>query len=352
MNNPQRRKTRAIGVGKLVLGQGNPIRVQSMTSTKTSDIAATCKQIKRLVNAGCEIVRVAVPDLKALKALPGIKKYCPVPLVADIHFQAAYAIAAVAVGVDKIRINPGNIGGLERFKAVIRCCKNKGVAMRIGVNSGSVEKELLEKHSGPTPKAMVESAVHYLSICESLRYNQLVVSIKATHVMDAVSANRDLSEKMDYPIHLGITEAGGKYYGSIKSATGLGALLVDGIGDTIRVSLTGDPVNEIPVAYDILKATGARIVSPEIISCPTCGRLQYNMEKAAAEIEKMVRHIKKPLRIAVMGCVVNGPGEAREADIALAGGKGAALLFIRGKKIKQVGEKEMVREVVRIVEEW
>lgn len=327
------------------------MRVQSMTSTDTSDVKATLSQIKRLVSAGCEMVRVAVPGREALKALPIIKAKTPVPLVADIHFNFALAFSALDAGCDKIRINPGNIGGMERFKSVILHARDKGAAVRIGVNSGSVEKDLLKKHGGPAPEAMVESALRYIEQAEKLRFDRIVVSIKSSSPLDALRANRALSGAVNYPVHLGITEAGTPAYGAIKSAVGLGALLLEGIGDTIRVSLTGDPVREIPVAYDILKASGVRIVTPEIISCPTCGRLQYNMEKAAREIERRLKGVKKPVRVAVMGCFVNGPGEAGEADVALCGTGNGAMLYVKGVQVRKVRTKEMVNAVVRAVVE-
>ncbi|MFH0920400.1 MAG: flavodoxin-dependent (E)-4-hydroxy-3-methylbut-2-enyl-diphosphate synthase [Fibrobacterota bacterium] len=352
MKKPTRRKTRTVHVGNCAMGSDDPVRVQSMACTPTSDVRATVAQALRLADAGCEIVRVAVPDRAALAALAEIKKNIPIPLVADIHFNMELALGAIAAGCDKIRVNPGNLGGLEKFRDVIRCAKAKGCALRIGVNSGSVEKRLLEKHGGPTPQAMAESALDWLAVCDNEKFDQVVVSIKASHVLDAVLANRAFAAQCDVPLHIGITEAGGRHYGAIKSAAGLGALLLDGIGDTIRVSLTADPVEEIPVAYDILKAAGVRIVTPEVISCPTCARLQYNMEAVAAEIERRLGDVKKPVRVAVMGCVVNGPGEAREADVALAGGKGEGILFVRGKEVRRVPEAEMADAVVKAVKEF
>jgi (E)-4-hydroxy-3-methylbut-2-enyl-diphosphate synthase len=352
MKAPVRKNTKAVPVGRAVIGGKNPVLVQSMTSTLTANVRETVRQINRLVRAGCEMVRVAVPDRRAAKALGLIKAKMTVPLAADIHFNVSLALKAIEAGVDKVRINPGNIGGRARFEEVIRRAKARGTAMRIGVNSGSVEKALLDKHGGPTPQALVESALNYLEICRAHRFDRVVVSIKSSNCLDALKANRMLSAACDYPVHLGITEAGNRSYGAIKSAVGMGALLLEGIGDTLRVSLTGDPVSEIPVAYDILKAAGARIVTPEIISCPTCGRLQYNMEKVAAQIQKRLRGVKKPVRVAVMGCVVNGPGEAREADIALAGGRKTAILFKKGVEVKRVRERDMVDEVVKAVRDF
>lgn len=352
MKVPHRKKTREVAIGRAAVGGKKPILVQSMASTPTSDIRATLAQVRCLVEAGCEMVRVAVPDAKALAALPAIRKKCPVPLVADIHFNLSLALGALDAGCHKVRVNPGNLGGMDRFKAVILKARDKGAAIRIGVNSGSVEKELLAKYGGPTPEAMVESALRYIDTAERLKFQDIVISIKSSQALECLEANRLLSNAMDYPIHIGITEAGTPGYGALKSAVGLGALLLEGIGDTIRVSLTGDPVAEIPVAYDILKAANARIVTPEVISCPTCARLQYNMEKAALEIERRLKKVKKPVRVAVMGCVVNGPGEAREADVALAGGKGEAILFVRGKEVRRVKEREMVKAVIDAVEKF
>ncbi|MBL8026999.1 MAG: flavodoxin-dependent (E)-4-hydroxy-3-methylbut-2-enyl-diphosphate synthase [Fibrobacteres bacterium] len=352
MRVPTRRKTRSVKIGKLSIGGGAPVLVQSMTCTKTSDVSATLLQIDELEKAGCEIIRVAVPDKSALDALPAIKASCPMPLVADIHFNLSFALGAIEAGCDKIRINPGNLGGLDNFKKVLSKAAEKGCAIRIGVNSGSVEKALLEKYGGPTTEAMVQSALQYLEVCNDEKFDQIVISIKASSTLEAVEANRRFSELSDFPLHLGITEAGTPGYGALKSAVGIGSLLLDGIGDTIRVSLTGNPVNEIPVAYDILKASGVRIVTPEVVSCPTCGRLQYGMEDVAKEIEKRLASVRKPLRVAVMGCLVNGPGEAREADIALAGGKGEAVLYKKGVEIGKIKETEMVDAVVKAAMEW
>jgi (E)-4-hydroxy-3-methylbut-2-enyl-diphosphate synthase len=352
MKTPKRRSTKRVKIGTCTIGGNEPIIVQSMTTTKTSDVNATLQQINELHNAGCEIVRVAVPDKAALLALPSIKQKCPIPLVADIHYNLSFALGAIDAGCDKIRINPGNIGGVDKFIQVLSKAKEKGCAIRIGVNSGSVDKELLEKYGGPTTEAMVQSALQYLEVCEKEKFDQVVVSIKASNTLEAVMANRRFSELSSYPLHLGITEAGTPGYGALKSAVGIGALLLDGIGDTIRVSLTGNPVNEIPVAFDILKASGARITSPEVVSCPTCGRLQYGMEEVAKEIERRLATIHKPLRVAVMGCIVNGPGEAKEADIALAGGCGEAILYRKGVEIGKVKESEMVEAVVKAVIEW
>jgi (E)-4-hydroxy-3-methylbut-2-enyl-diphosphate synthase len=349
MRIPKRKESRAVKIGSLIIGKGEPVRVQSMTTTKTSDVEATLLQINELADVGCEIVRVAVPDKAALSALSAIKAKCPLPLVADIHFNLSFALGAIDAGCDKIRINPGNLGGTENFKKVLERAREKECAIRIGVNSGSVDKVLLEKFGGPTTEAMVQSAMQYLEVCDDEKFDQLVISIKASSTFEAVEANRRFSQLSNFPLHLGITEAGTPRYGALKSAVGIGALLLDGIGDTIRVSLTGNPINEIPVAYDILKASGVRILTPEVVSCPTCGRLQYGMEEVAKEIEKRLANVRKPLRVAIMGCLVNGPGEAREADIALAGGKGEAVLYRKGVEIGKVKESELVEAVVNAV---
>lgn len=320
--------------------------VQSMASTPTADLDATVSQALRLVDAGCEMVRVAVPDGAALDTLEQLKSRIPVPLVADIHFDHRLALGALDRGVDKIRINPGNIGSRDRtagiYKAAVRC----GAAVRVGVNSGSLEKHLLEKYGHPCAEALAESALTHIDHARAEGVEDLVVSIKSSRVRETIDACRRLADATDTPQHIGITEAGSVSYGSIKSAVGLGVLLLDGIGDTIRVSLTGDPVAEIKVAYDILKAAEVRIVTPEIISCPTCGRMQSDMAHVAGEIEKRLAGVKLPIRVAVMGCTVNGPGEAREADVGIAGGKGFGLLFRKGVPLRRVDEKDMVEALM------
>lgn len=352
MITPKRKKTKQIKIGNIKIGADNPIMVQSMTSTKTTDVTATLSQINELINLNCEAVRIAVPDINALNGFKEIRKLVPgIPLIADIHFNAELAIKSIIVGADKIRVNPGNLGSIEKFKKVLDVALKNKKAVRIGVNSGSLEKDILRKWKKPCAEAMVESALTYVKICNKMNFNNVVISIKGTNVFETVKANRMLSEKTDFPLHLGITEAGSVSYGTVKSAVGIGALLVDGIGDTIRVSLTGNPVNEIGVAYNILKAAGARNCGPEIISCPTCGRIQYDMPKIVDKVEKRILNIHKPLKIAIMGCIVNGPGEAKDADIGLAGGKNEAVLFKKGKKIKKVKEQDMVDELFKLIDE-
>ncbi|HKB14718.1 MAG TPA: flavodoxin-dependent (E)-4-hydroxy-3-methylbut-2-enyl-diphosphate synthase [Planctomycetota bacterium] len=337
-----RRKTREVRLGPLTIGGDHPIRVQSMCSTRTEDVGATTDQIRRLEDAGCEIVRVAVPTREAADALPAIKKACRVPLVADIHFNHRFALKAISAGVDKVRLNPGNVGGKDRVHEVVRAAKDAGVPIRIGVNSGSVERDLLEKHGYPTPDAMVESALRHVAMLEELDFRQIIVSIKSTDTASAVKANRLFAAKTDIPLHLGITEAGLPPYASIKSAVGLGPLLLDGLGDTIRISLSVDPVEEVKVAYDILKASGRRVTSPELIACPTCGRIEIDLEKLVKEIEAKLGGEKIPVKISVLGCAVNGPGEAREADIGVAGARGVGAIYRRGELVKKVKEADLV----------
>lgn len=346
-----RRKTREVRVGNLVVGGHNPIWVQSMTVAKTHDFENLKKEIDRLVDAGCEIIRVACFDDKDRDALPTVKKICPVPLVADIHFRFRYAIDAINAGVDKVRINPGNVGGFENFRTVVRHAKEKGVSMRIGVNSGSVEKDLLEKYGYPTSEAMVESALRYIDIAEKEKYYDLIISLKSTALKTCIENYRLFSKKSDYPVHIGVTEAGMGQYGIVKSSIGLGTLLMEGIGDTIRVSLVGDPVQEISVCYDILKATGARVKNPEIIACPSCGRIAIDLEKHVNQVTEKLKAAgyTKPVRISILGCAVNGPGEAAEADYGIAGGKGEGLIFKHGKIVKKVKEDILVEEFVKII---
>jgi len=346
-----RKKTRRVRIGERFIGGDEPVIVQSMTSTTTSDLPATLKQAEQLVEAGCEMVRVAVPDREALDSLEPLKAALSVPLVADIHFDYRLALAALERGVDKVRINPGNIGDSARTAAVLHAAADLRAAVRIGVNAGSLEKALLEKFGHPCPEALAESALAQIAFARGEGVEQLVVSIKSSRVRDTIDACRILAAASDTPQHIGITEAGTASYGSIKSAVGIGYLLLEGIGDTIRVSLSGDPVSEIQVAYDILKATGVRIVTPEIIACPNCGRMHTDMFHVATEIEKRLAHRKLPIRVAVMGCVVNGPGEAREADIGIAGGKGFGLLFRKGVHLRRVPEEQMVEALMAEVEE-
>ena len=333
------------------LGGQNPVRVQSMTSTHTWDLEGTCDQIRRLEEAECEMVRVTVNDQKALEALPEIKKRMQVPLIADIHFNHRLALGA-AETVDKVRINPGNVGGYERLKEVVEKCRDQGVAMRIGVNSGSLEKEFIEKYGWPTPEALAESAIRHVEYCEGLGYRDLVVSLKSSDVRTAVQSYRLFSQQCDYPIHLGITEAGRGNYAIVKSSVGIGALLLEGIGDTVRVSMVGDPVQEVPVVWDILKCLGIRIRDPEIVACPTCGRIEIDLDRLVDEVEDRLKGVRIPVKISVLGCVVNGPGEAREADIGIAGGKGVGYLYRRGQQICRVSEDEIVDAVVKELANW
>jgi (E)-4-hydroxy-3-methylbut-2-enyl-diphosphate synthase len=321
-----------------------------MTTTDTDDVAGTIGQIERLVEAGCELVRVTVNHDRAADALPEIRAACPVPLVADIHFTHRLALRSIEAGVDKVRLNPGNIGSVERVREVVRAAADAGVALRIGVNSGSVEKDLLEKYGWPSPEAMVESALRHCETVEELGFMNYVVSLKSTDTNTVLAANRAFAAASDVPLHLGVTEAGRPGYGSLKSAVGLGALLLEGIGDTIRVSLTGDPVLEIPVAYDILKASGARVTGPELISCPTCGRIEIDLEGLMDELEERLEGEDVPVKIAVLGCVVNGPGEASEADIGIAGGGGKGILYRNGVQVRIVPEADMVDALIEEIQ--
>jgi (E)-4-hydroxy-3-methylbut-2-enyl-diphosphate synthase len=342
----KRKKTRKIMVGPVPIGGGSPIIVQSMTNTDSSDISSTLRQIEDLVSAGCEIIRVAVPDKKTVESLDKIIDRSPVPIVADIHFSHKLAIRAIEKGVDKLRINPGNIGGKKATREIVAAARERKIPIRIGVNAGSLEQDLLEKHGYPTPEALVESALRNIDLLVKMDFEDIIISIKSSDVLTMVEAYRKLSEAVDYPTHLGVTEAGLPGYGTIKSSVGLGALLLDGIGDTIRVSLTGDPVREVGVAYDILKALHIRSRGPEIIACPTCGRLQIDLEKLVEEVAERLEGITEPLKIAILGCVVNGPGEAREADIGIAGGKGVGMLIKGGEFIRNVPETELVETLM------
>ncbi len=346
----KRKPTKEVSIGAVKIGGDNPIAVQSMTKTLTSDIDATVRQIKSLESAGCGIIRLAVKDASDARALKAIKKEVSIPVVADIHFDHKLALLALESGADKLRINPGNIGNSDRVKAVVSSAKERKVPIRIGVNSGSLQKDILAKYGHPCPEAMVESALEHVKILEDLDFTDIVISMKSTDVTSTIEAYRLLSEKVDYPLHVGITEAGLPGPGSIKSAVGIGAILASGIGDTVRVSLTGDPVLEVKVAYDILRSLGLYNRGVTIISCPTCGRLEYNMEAVVREITEKTSHIQKPLKIAIMGCVVNGPGEACEADLGLAGGKGQGIIFRNGKQLKKVAEKDMVSELLKEIE--
>ena len=331
-----RANTRVVKIGDRVIGGGNPILIQSMTNTKTEDVEATVKQIQALTEAGCDIIRCAVPTMEAAKALSEIKKQISIPLVADIHFDYRLAIAAIENGADKIRINPGNIGDDDRVKAVVDACQQKNIPIRIGVNGGSLEKHILAKYGAPVPEAMVESALYHVRLLEKFDFNNIVISIKNSNVPRMMEAYRQLSAVTDYPLHVGVTEAGTYQMGLLKSGMGIGGMLLEGIGDTIRVSLAAEPEKEVEAGYNILRAVGFPVAGPEVITCPTCGRTQYPCTEIANEVEKRLQGYKKSIKVAVMGCVVNGPGEAREADIGIAGGKGEAVLFIHGQPIKKL----------------
>lgn len=337
-----RRKTRKIRVGNIFIGGDAPISIQSMTNTNTSDIDSTVRQIHALTDAGCDIVRVAVPDMDAAEAILKIKEKITIPLVADIHFDYRLALEAMENGADKIRINPGNIGSVERVKEVVHMAQERDIPIRIGVNGGSLEKELLQKYGHVCAKALVESAMGHVKLLEELDFYNTVISIKSSDVKISYEAHQLLSQMTDYPLHIGVTEAGTPYIGTIKSAVGIGAMLLSGIGDTVRVSLTGDPILEIKAAKEILKACGLYKKGIVFVSCPTCGRTQINLIDIAQKVEKALENIDKPIKVAVMGCVVNGPGEAREADIGIAGGKDSAVIFKRGEIIRKVSESEVV----------
>lgn len=338
----KRKMTRQISIGDVKIGGGAPISVQSMTNTKTTDTNATVAQIKALVSAGCDIVRVAVPDMSAAENIYNIKSQVDVPLVADIHFDYRLALKAIEQGIDALRINPGNIGDEERVKAVVEAAKIRNIPIRIGVNAGSLDKKLLAKYGKVTAEALVESALEHIRILEKLNFYDIKISLKAHDVPLTLDAYRLMSETVDYPLHLGITEAGTVNTGIIKSAVGIGALLAEGIGDTFRISLTGDPVNEVKVANEILKALGLKEYGPTLISCPTCGRCNIDLPSIAEKVEQRLSGITKPIKVAVMGCVVNGPGEARDADIGIAGGKGEGLVFRKGEVINKVAEDKLV----------
>ena len=337
-----REHTKTIKIGNQVIGGGHPVLIQSMTNTKTDDVAATVAQILTLEKAGCQIIRCAVPTMEAARALGEIKKQIHIPLVADIHFDYKLAIAAMENGADKIRINPGNIGSRERIQAVVDVAKERQIPIRVGVNSGSLEKELVEKYHGVTAEGLVESALDKVKIIEDMGYDQLVISIKSSDVLMCAKAHELIAQKTDYPLHVGITEAGTLFSGNIKSAVGLGIILYQGIGDTIRVSLTGDPSEEVKSAKRILKTLGLRNGGIEVVSCPTCGRTQIDLIGLANKVEDMVQDIPLDIKVAVMGCVVNGPGEAKEADIGIAGGKGVGLLIKKGEIIKKVPEDQLL----------
>ena len=337
-----REHTKVITIGNRKIGGGNPIAIQSMTNTKTEDVKATVQQILELEAAGCEIIRCAVPTMEAAEALSEIKKQIHIPLVADIHFDYRLAIAAIENGADKIRINPGNIGSKERVQAVVDAAKAKNIPIRVGVNSGSLEKEIIEKYGKVTAEGLVESALDKVHMIEQMGYDNLVISIKSSDVLMCIKAHELIAEKTDYPLHVGITESGSILAGNIKSAIGLGNILYQGIGDTIRVSLTGAPVEEIRSAKLILKTLGLRKGGVTVVSCPTCGRTQIDLIGLAGKVEKLVQDMDLDIKVAVMGCVVNGPGEAREADIGIAGGKGEGLLIKKGEVIRKVPEADLL----------
>ena len=343
--------TRKFYVGGVPLGGGAPVSIQSMTNTPTHDVDATLAQIRALAAAGCDIVRVAVPDLEAARAIGTLKAGSPLPLVADIHFDYRLALAAAEQGVDKIRINPGNIGSPRRVEAVAKTCKERRIPIRVGVNGGSLEKELLDKYGGPTPEAMVESALGHIRLLELYGFENICVSLKASSVPATMGAYRLMAERYDYPLHLGVTEAGTRDMGELKAAAGIGGLLGLGIGDTLRVSLTADPVEEVYAARRILKAVGLRREGPELISCPTCGRTQIDLIPMAERVEELLKGVDKPITVAVMGCVVNGPGEARHADVGIAGGKGEGVLFKHGEIVARVPEEELVPGLMKLIGE-
>jgi (E)-4-hydroxy-3-methylbut-2-enyl-diphosphate synthase len=354
-----RHKTRVVMVGDHEVGGENPIWVQSMTTTNTFDAEATIAQIHRLEEAGCELIRVTVPKKEDVEACRLIRSRIKLPLIADIHYDYRMALACLDAttddgrpAVDKIRINPGNIGGEVRFKEVVRKARDKGIPMRIGVNSGSLEKDLIEKYGFPCPEAMVESALRHIETAERLGYREIIVSLKASHVPTAVECYTQFAAQSDYPTHVGITEAGSREYGTLKSAAGIGAIVLRGIGDTIRVSLLGDPVPEIAAGFDILRACDRRVNKPEVVACPTCGRLDIDLERIVAEVEARMAHLTNPLRISILGCLVNGFGEAKEADLGIAAGAGKGIIFKKGVPIRHVQEADMVQALLEEVERF
>lgn len=347
-----RKATRQISVGDVQVGGDALITVQSMTNTFTHDIDATVGQIRRLEAAGCEIVRVAVPDREAVKAIHAIKSQISIPLIADIHFDHRLAIGAIEGGADGIRINPGNVGSRDKIEKIARKLVAKSASLRVGVNAGSLEKDLVKRYGGATPEAMVESAIRHVTQLESMGVSEMKVSLKASDVARTVEAYRSFSSRTDLPLHVGVTEAGSLVRGTVKSALGIGMLLAEGIGDTIRVSLTGDPVDEVRVGFEILKALGLRTRGPEIISCPTCGRCDLDLVRIVDQVEAALMNETRPIRLAVMGCVVNGPGEAKEADIGIAGGKGHGVLFKRGRVVRKVPEDRLVAVLLEEVEKY
>lgn len=342
--------TKQIRIGAVPVGGGAPVAIQSMCNTKTDDVTATVEQIHRLEAAGCEIVRVAVPDRAAAHAVGAIRERIHIPLVVDIHFDYKLALESIAAGADKVRINPGNIGGADRVEAVAKACREKKIPIRIGVNGGSLEKELLAKYGGVCPEALVESAFGHIALLNRYDFDDICVSLKSSSVPVTMAAYRLMSERSNYPLHLGVTEAGTRTMGTIKSAMGIGGLLAMGIGDTFRVTLTADPVEEIVVAKQILQAAGLRQDGPNLIACPTCGRTRIDLIPLAREVERRLQSVDKPITVAVMGCVVNGPGEASAADVGIAGGDGEGVLFAHGKVLKKVPEEQLVEELFTLIE--
>ena len=347
----ERKKTRQILVGKVKMGGGAPVTIQSMLNTPAEDFAASVEQAKRLEAAGCEIIRAAIPNLQSVPLIEHLKKAVSVPIVADIHFDYRLALEAVAAGVDKVRINPGNIGDEDRVRQVVQCCKQHNVPIRVGVNSGSLEKHILAKYGHPTAQAMVDSALYHVSLIEKYDYDQIAISIKSSNVQTMIEAYRLASQQCDYPLHLGVTEAGTARMGLIKSAVGIGSLLCDGIGDTIRVSLTDDPVNEVYAARDILKAIGLRRDGITFVSCPTCGRTRIDLIGLARQVEERLKDCKLPLTVAVMGCAVNGPGEAESADYAVTGIGNSVFLYKRGKLYEKIERKNALSELLKVIED-
>ena len=346
----ERRESKKVKVGNIFIGGNSPVTVQSMLNAEAPDIEKNVKQAKALEKAGCEIIRVAVPDLEAVKTVAALKENISVPIVADIHFNYKIALECVEAGVDKVRINPGNIGDDANVKAVAEKCRANGVPIRIGVNSGSVEKHILAKYGAPTAQAMAESAMYHVRLLEKFDFDDIVISIKSSNVQTMIAAYKKVAAMCAYPLHLGVTEAGTRRMGMLKSAVGIGSLLTDGIGDTIRVSLTADPTQEVYAGLDILKAAGIRNDTPTLVSCPTCGRTKIDLISLAEEVEERLRSVKKPIKVAVMGCVVNGPGEAREADVGIAGGDGCGLVFSHGEILRKVREEELVSELMKEID--
>ncbi len=349
----ERHKTRDVRVGNLVVGGSNPIWVQSMTSTHTEDVEGTLAQCRVLEEAGCELIRVTVPRAEALENVTAIRRRISVPLICDIHFDYRMALGCLDEECDKIRINPGNIGGRERYLQVVRKARDRGIAMRIGVNAGSLERDLVEKYGWPCPEAMVESALRYIEMAEAEGYRQLIVSLKSSHVPTVVRAYQLYAQQCDYPTHVGVTEAGAAPYGVTKSAAGIGAILLAGIGDTIRVSLlVEDKSEEVRAGFDILQATTRRVRKPEVIACPTCGRLEIDLQKVVGEVQERLKGRKQPLKISILGCVVNGPGEAREADLGIAAGRGKGVIFRRGEIVRTVDESDMVQALMDEIDKF